>query len=89
VYVGQNFSEKVSEFMETILDANSSLNNAEAAYSSTSTDITQKLKDLEKREELITTRYTAQFGAMEQAMIQSNSTKSILENFMEAWKNDK
>ena len=89
VYVGQNFSEKVSEFMETILDTNSSLNSAEIAYSATSTDLTQKLKDLEDREELITTRYTTQFGAMEQAMTQFNSTKSLLENFMEAWKKEK
>ncbi len=89
VYVGQNFSEKVSEFMETILDTNSSLNSAETAYSATSTDLTQKLKDLEEREELITTRYTEQFGAMEQAMTQFNSTKSLLENFMEAWKKEK
>ena len=88
VYVGQNFSEKVSEFMETILDTNSSLNKAETAYTATSTDLTEKLKDLEEREELITTRYTEQFGAMEQAMTQFNSTKSLLENFMEAWKKE-
>ena len=88
VYVGQNFAEKVSELMETILDTNSSLNKAETAYTATSTDLTEKLKDLEKREELITTRYTEQFGAMEQAMTQFNSTKSLLENFMEAWKKD-
>lgn len=88
VYVGQNFSEKVSEFMETILDTNSSLNKAETAYTATSTDLTEKLKDLDEREELITTRYTEQFGAMEQAMTQFNSTKSLLENFMEAWKKE-
>ena len=88
VYVGQNFSEKVSEFMETILDTNSSLNKAETAYTATSADLTEKLKDLEEREELITTRYTEQFGAMEQAMTQFNSTKSLLENFMEAWKKE-
>jgi flagellar capping protein FliD len=86
--VGQNFSEKVSEFMETILDTNSSLNKAETAYTATSTDLTEKLKDLDEREELITTRYTEQFGAMEQAMTQFNSTKSLLENFMEAWKKE-
>ena len=38
------------------------------------------------REELITTRYTTQFGAMEQEMTQFNSTKTLLENFIEAWK---
>ena len=82
VYVGQNFSEKVSEFMAAILDANSSVNAAETAYTTTSTDLTQKLKDLEQREELITTRYTTQFGSMEQSMTQFNSTKSLLENFI-------
>ena len=86
IYVGQNFSEKISEFMEAVLDANSSLNAAETAYTTTSTDLTQKLKDLEEREELIKTRYTTQFGDMEQSMTQFNSTKTLLENFIEAWK---
>ena len=75
--------------MESVLDVNSSLNAAETAYTTKSTDLTQKLKDLEEREELITTRYTTQFGDMEQSMTQFNSTKSLLENFIEAWKKQK
>jgi len=89
VYVGQSFSEKLSDFMAAITDTDSSVNAAKIAYTSTSTDISLKLKDLETREELITTRYTAQFGSMEQAMTQFNSTKSLLENFMESWKKQK
>ena len=89
VYVGQNFSEKIAEFMEAILDSSSSVSAAKTAYTTTSTDLSLKLKDLEDREELITTRYTTQFGAMEQAMTQFNSTKSLLENFMESWKKQK
>ena len=89
VYIGQNFSEKLSEFMATILETSSSVNAAKTAYTETVTDINVKLKELEKREELITTRYTAQFGSMEQAMSQFNSTKSLLENFMESWKKQK
>ena len=75
--------------MAAITDTDSSVNAAKIAYTSTSTDISLKLKDLETREELITTRYTAQFGSMEQAMTQFNSTKSLLENFMESWKKQK
>jgi flagellar hook-associated protein 2 len=89
VYVGKSFAEKLSEFMSAITDTNSSVNAAKTSYRSTSTDISLKLKDLETREELITTRYTAQFGSMEQAMTQFNSTKSLLENFMESWKKQK
>jgi flagellar hook-associated protein 2 len=89
VYVGKSFSEKLSDFMAAITDTGSSVNAAKTAYTSTSTDISLKLKDLETREELITTRYTAQFGSMEQAMTQFNSTKSLLENFMESWKKQK
>ena len=89
VYVGQNFSKKVSKFMEALLDTSSSVSAAKTAYTSTSTDLSLKLSDLESREELITARYTTQFGAMEQAMTQFNSTKSLLENFMESWKKQK
>ena len=89
VYVGKSFSEKLSDFMTAIIDTGSSVNTAKTAYTTTSTDISLKLKDLEVREELLTTRYTAQFGSMEQAMSQFNSTKSLLENFMESWKKQK
>ena len=75
--------------MASILLSSSSVNAAKTAYTNTLTDISLKLKELEKREELITTRYTAQFGSMEQAMSQFNSTKSFLENFMESWKKQK
>ena len=45
--------------------------------------------DLEEREKLLTTSYTERFGAMETAMTQFNSTKTLLENFVEAWKKQK
>jgi len=86
VYVGKSFSEKISEFMDTILGSNSSLSAAETAYTATSSDLSERLEALEEREALITTRYTTQFGAMEQEMTQFNSTKTLLENFIEAWK---
>ena len=54
-----------------------------------SADIEERLTALEKREELITNRYTASFGDMEKSMTQFNSTKSLLENFIEAWKKQK
>ena len=40
------------------------------------TDIDIRLEKLEEREELITSRYTAQFGDMEKSMGQFDSTKS-------------
>ena len=89
VYVGKSFSEKISEFMEAVLASNSSLSAAETAYTTTSSDLSEKLQNLEEREALITTRYTAQFGAMEQEMTQFNRTKTLLENFIEAWKKQK
>ena len=75
--------------MASILESSSSVSAAKTAYTTNSSDISLKLKDLEKREELITTRYTNQFGSMEQAMSQFNSTKSLLENFMESCKKQK
>ena len=62
VYAGQNFSKKIENLMTSVLDVESPLNNAVQSYQNTSSDIEDRLKKLEEREELITTRYTAQFG---------------------------
>ena len=89
VYVGKSFANKIDEMMASILDIESSLSSAEESYKNMSSDIEERLTALETREELITTRYTAQFGDMEKSMTQFNSTKTLLENFIEAWKKQK
>ena len=89
VYVGKSFANKIDEMMTSILDLESSLASANESYQNTSTDIEERLEQLETREELITNRYTAQFGDMEKSMTEFNSTKSLLENFIEAWKKQK
>ena len=75
--------------MTDTLDLNSSLRSAEDSYKSLTEDIEARLEKLDEREKLISSRYTEQFGAMEQAMTQFNSTKSMLENFIESWKKQK
>ena len=75
--------------MTDILALNSPLVSAEDTYKNLSVDIEERLEKLEEREKLITSRYTEQFGAMEQSMSQFNSTKTMLENFIEAWKKQK
>ena len=89
VYVGKSFANKIDEMMTSVLDLGSSLNSALDSYKNMGTDIDIRLEKLEEREELITSRYTAQFGDMEKSMGQFNSTKSLLENFIEAWKKQK
>jgi len=75
--------------MTDALDLNSSLRSAEDSYKNITVDIEDRLSKLEEREKLISDQYTEQFGAMEQSMTQFNSTKSLLENFVEAWKKQK
>ena len=75
--------------MNSILDLESPLNSARESYQNLTSDIEERLTALEERENLITTKYTAQFGKMEQSMTQFNSTKSLLDNFIEAWKKQK
>lgn len=89
VYVGKSFTNKIDEMMTSILDLESSLNSAQESYQNMSADIEERLAKLEEREELITSRYTSQFGDMEKSMTQFNSTKTLLENFIEAWKKQK
>lgn len=75
--------------MSEILDFNSSINKAKEGYESVKEDIVERLSKLETREKLITTQYTERFGEMEKSMTQFNSTKTLLENFIEAWKKQK
>ena len=89
VYVGKSFASKISDLMSDTLGDDSSLKSAETAYQNLTEDINERLEKLDLREELISTRYTEQFGAMESAMTQFNSTKTMLENFIEAWKKQK
>ena len=89
IYSGQSFSKRVSDLMTKVVEVGSPLRNSEDAYKTRSTDIEERLKKLEEREKLINSKYTEQFGKMEQAMTQFNSTKTLLENFIEAWKKQK
>ena len=89
VYIGKSFSQKIIDLMTETLDLESSLKSAEESYKTLTVDIEARLEKLEIRETLITGRYTEQFGSMEQSMSQFNSTKSLLENFVEAWKKQK
>ena len=89
VYIGKSFAQKISDLMSDTLADDSSLKSAETAYQNLTEDINERLEKLDIREELISTRYTEQFGAMESAMTQFNSTKTMLENFIEAWKKQK
>ena len=89
VFVGKSFSQSMVDLMDDTLSSSSSIKTAETAYRTSNTDVAKKLADLETREKLLTTRYTTQFGDMEQSMSQFNSTKTLLENFVEAWKKQK
>ena len=77
------------ENKKEIVETGSPLSNSEETYKALNTDIEERLKKLEEREKLINTKYTEQFGKMEQSMTQFNSTKTLLENFIEAWKKQK
>jgi flagellar hook-associated protein 2 len=89
IYFGSSFSKKVSNFMADISAISSSVSKAKETYTTTKVDIEERLQKLEVREKLITTQYTERFGNMEKSMSQFNSTKSLLENFVEAWKKQK
>jgi flagellar hook-associated protein 2 len=86
IFIGEPFSQRVNDLMTSILDLSSSVSKAEETYKQQTIDIEERLEKLKAREELISSRYTTQFGAMETAMTQFNSTKTLLDNFIEAWK---
>ena len=89
IYVGESFATRVTDLMAEMVELGSPLRNAEETYTNRNSDIEDRLKELEEREKLINQKYTEQFGQMEQSMTQFNSTKTLLENFIEAWKKQK
>ena len=89
IFVGKSFSKSFVELADSVLAASSSIKAAETGYTASNKDIAEKLDKLAAKEKLLTTRYTTQFGEMEQAMTQFNSTKTLLENFIESWKKQK
>ena len=89
IYIGNSLSTKLSDFMSEILTIDSSVKKSEQTYKDNNIQLNKNLADLASREKSLTTRYTNQFGSMETAMTGFNSTKTLLENFMEAWKKQK
>ena len=89
IYIGKSFAQKIIDLMTDTLDLESSVKSAEEAYKTLTLDIEARLEKLEIREKLISDRYTEQFGSMEQVMTQFNSTKSLLENFVDSWNQNK
>ena len=89
IFVGKSFSKSFVELADSVLNTGSSIKAAETGYTASNKDIAEKLDKLDAKEKLLTTRYTSQFGEMEQAMSQFNSTKTLLENFIESWKKQK
>lgn len=85
IYVGKSFSDKFLTLVESILDFESSLNKTEDNYADLKVDIQDRLDQLDERAKLLSDRYTKQFGQMETAMNEFNSTKSLLENLVESW----
>jgi flagellar capping protein FliD len=89
VFVGKGFSQSFVELAESVLSSSSSIKLAETGYTTSNKSIAEKLENLATKEKLLTTRYTEQFGQMEQSMTQFNSTKTLLDNFIESWKKQK
>jgi len=85
LYAGTSFSKKIIDLMNDVLKESSSISNANTTYTTKNEDLSKKLEQLEQRETLLKTRYTAQFGDMETAMTQFNGTKSLLENLVDSW----
>jgi flagellar capping protein FliD len=89
IYIGKSFAQKIKDLMTDTLNLESSIKSAEEAYKTLTLDIEARLEKLELREKLISDRYKEQFGSMEQVMTQFNSTKSLLENFVDSWNQSK
>lgn len=85
VYVGKSLANKIIDLMDQTLKLDSDVNKSKDAYDKVTNNIEERLDKLQKREELLSSRLTVQFGNMERSMTNFNGTKSLLENLVASW----
>ena len=86
VYLGKSLITELGSFATNITASNGDLEAKIAKYNDDLDDLNDDLTALDKRIEVIRSRYVTQFAAMDKAVASLKTTETYLDNMMESWK---
>jgi hypothetical protein len=85
LYVGRSVRTLVNNFFNDALATNSTHQEVSVLYTERSKDLADQLAQIDERQELLRSRYTTQFAAMESIVTTGSSTSEYLENLVAGW----
>jgi hypothetical protein len=85
LYVGRSVRTLVNNFFTDALKSSATHQTVSQLYSDTSKGLTERLAQIDVREEMLRSRYTTQFAAMEGIVTTGSSTSEYLENMVAGW----
>ena len=86
VYLGKSLITELGSFATNITASNGDLEAKIAKYNDDLDDLTDDLTALDKRIEVLRSRYVTQFAAMDKAVASLKTTETYLDNMMESWR---
>ena len=86
VYLGKSLITGLSSFASNITASDSDLEAKIAKYNDDLDDLTEDLTALDKRIEVLRSRYVTQFASMDKAVASLKTTETYLDNMMESWR---
>ncbi len=87
IYYGTSLADLLSDLVESVTDNDGLIDRRLTQLETDKTDATDEIKAIETRVEMIRTRYTMQFSAMEALITNMKSTGSFMTSMMDAWNN--
>ena len=85
LYVGRSVRTLVNNFFTEALKSSATHQTVSQLYSDTSKGLTERLAQIDAREEILRSRYTTQFATMEGLVTTGSSTSEFLENMVAGW----
>ena len=85
LYVGRSVRTLVNNFFTDALKSSATHQKVSNLYSDSSSGLAKRLIQIDAREELLRSRYTQQFAAMEKVVTQGGSTSEYLDSMVASW----
>jgi flagellar hook-associated protein 2 len=86
IYLGRSLLQTLTDYSNGLIASKGDISTKINNYNQDLLDFDTQIKNLDTNIEAVKARYITQFMAMEKAVASLNSTRSGLDNMMEAWK---
>ena len=86
IYIGSSLLDKMTSFFEDAVSIGSDINDTVSQFNSDISNLNDDLTKFQTQMEKLRTTYLQQFTAMDIAVAELDSTKELLNGFMDSWK---